>query len=188
MFRSGCVTRTIGLRTLFGLVAAAQLFSWRASPPGFESSVLLLKDTRRGRRSPQPHSPSGRMGFQWSSLCTSPIMANRPTTLLAIGLSTCPNCECTSEESCIVCHQCVSYTIRECAHQQSPLHVDSRCAWKHSPVWNLWAAMISGKIFDKSPGLMIRSKGLQLATSITGWLSGQCVHTAHAFCSPGCRR
>ena len=61
--RSLCVTRTNGLGTPFGLVAAAQLFSWRASPPGFESSVLLLKDTRRGRRSPQPHSPSGRMGF-----------------------------------------------------------------------------------------------------------------------------
>ena len=126
--RSLCVTRTNGSRTPFGLVAAAQLFSWRASPPGFESSVLLLKDTRRGRRSPQPHSPSGPMGFQWSALCTSPIMANLPTTLLAIGVSTCPNCECTSEESCIACHQCVSYTIRECAHQQSPLHVDSRCA------------------------------------------------------------
>jgi len=117
-----CVTRTNGLGTPFGLVAAAQLFSWRASPPGFESSVLLLKDTRRGRRSPQTHSPSGPMGFQWSALCTSPIMANLPTTLLAIGVSTCPNCECTSEESCIACHQCVSYTIRECAHQQSPLH------------------------------------------------------------------
>ena len=37
--RSLCVTRTNGSRTPFGLVAAAQLFSWRASPPGFESST-----------------------------------------------------------------------------------------------------------------------------------------------------
>jgi len=74
MFRSGCVTRTIGLRTLLGLVAAAQLFSWRASPPGFESSTSTGPSSQghtKGTFAPLNLTlHQDEWGFQWSTLCT----------------------------------------------------------------------------------------------------------------------
>ena len=65
---------TIGLRTLFGLVAAAQLFSWRASPPGFESSTSTGPSSQghtKGTFAPLNLTlHQDEWGFQWSTLCT----------------------------------------------------------------------------------------------------------------------